>query len=295
MADERVDQSAREGPSEQATRPPGTQPKSGWRPFLSPERLGETSSTNAELIERASSGAPEGTVVLADRQSAGRGRLGRQWLDHPGGSVLCSILFRPGWPIGCWFLGGWLVALAAIDACRQVAGVDARCKWPNDLLAGAEHRKLAGVLAETTPPDGLVVGIGINCNWPYDFPRAGVPEAAEVAARAISLDRLAGESIDRDEVAAALLAAVATRWSTLSGPDGSLLAPGEAKLRAEYRRVCSTIGQEVRVELPGEVLTGRAVDVDEGGHLVVEIGSRLRAFDAADVVHLRPGDPATSR
>src|SRR5579875_1841362 len=83
----------------------------GWRPFRTPVRLEEIGSTNTELVARARAGAPEGTVLLAERQTAGRGRLGRRWLDHPGGSVLCSVLFRPAWPTDRLFLAGWVVAL----------------------------------------------------------------------------------------------------------------------------------------------------------------------------------------
>jgi BirA family biotin operon repressor/biotin-[acetyl-CoA-carboxylase] ligase len=288
-----------EGSIEQATRVLGG--PIPWRPFTSPERLDEIGSTNAELLLRARAGAPEGTVLLADRQSAGRGRLDRRWLDHPGGSVLCSILFRPAWTLDSWLLAGFVVALSAIEACSEVTGVDCSCKWPNDVIAGREHRKVAGVLAETALPNSLVVGIGINCNWPDDFPPAGSPDAAEIAARATSLDRLAGRSVDRDAVADRLLEAVSRRWAALSGvgpvpagtapaPAGTAPAPAAAAaLRGEYRRRCATIGQLVRVTLADEEFTGRALDVDDQGRLLVDVGACIRLVDTGDVVHVRSG------
>ncbi|MGO9558596.1 MAG: biotin--[acetyl-CoA-carboxylase] ligase [Acidimicrobiales bacterium] len=285
---------AGEGSIEQATRALGG--PLPWRPFTSPERVGEIGSTNAELLLRAAAGAPEGTVLLADRQSAGRGRLDRRWLDHPGGSVLCSILFRPRWPLESWFLAGWVVALSAIEACSEVAGVDCNCKWPNDLIAGSEHRKVAGLLAETALPSALVAGIGINCNWPDGFPPDGSPDAVEIAARATSLDRLAGRAVDRDAVADRMLAAVARRWEALSCAStkraGAPDAATTASLRSEYRTRCATIGEVVRVTLAGEEVIGRALDVDDHGRLLVDVGACIRVVDTGDVIHVRSGGTA---
>ncbi|MHB1986811.1 MAG: biotin--[acetyl-CoA-carboxylase] ligase [Acidimicrobiales bacterium] len=286
MIDDRlVGDAEGEGSTEQATRPAEVPP--GWRPFVTPERVARVGSTNAELLNRAASGAPEGTVLLADQQFAGRGRLGRRWLDHPGGSVLCSVLFRPTWPIGAWYLASWAVALAAIEACSEVASVDCRCKWPNDLIAGFDHRKVGGVLAEVAPPGGVVVGIGINCNWPVEFPPSQARDASKVAARAVSLDRLAGHLVDRDAVAARMLESVARRWDALCHSPA-----GATALRSEYRRACATLGELVQVELPGEVFSGRGVDVDDDGRLLVDVGACVRTVDAGDVVHLRSAGPA---
>src|SRR5579875_3157458 len=116
----------------------------GWRPFRSPVLLEEIGSTNTELVARARAGAPEGTVLLAERQTAGRGRLGRRWLGHPGGSVLCSVLLRPAWPPERWHLAGWALMCSARDAVAEVTGVRLSGKWPNDLLA-PDGRKVAGV------------------------------------------------------------------------------------------------------------------------------------------------------
>lgn len=270
---------AREGSAEQATR-------GGRAWFRSPERLDVVDSTNRYLVARALDGAPEGSSVLTERQTAGRGRLGRRWVDVAGGSVLCSMLFRPALRLERWHLVSALVALAARDACGDAAGVDVSCKWPNDLQSG--DRKVAGVLAEVVVPPGgdtapaLVVGIGINCNWPADWPSPDDPDARELAVRATSLNRVAGRPIDRDAVADRLLDRVTQRYAALCDSP-----PGEVALSTEYRRNLATIGSRVRVELADESFTGTALDVDDGGRLLVDVGMCVRSVAAGDVVHLR--------
>jgi len=272
-------------------------------------------STNRYLADLARSGAPEGTSVLAGSQTAGRGRLGRRWVDVEGGSVLCSVLFRPTLDLARWHLLSWLVALAGRDACAAVAGVELSFKWPNDLQAS--DRKVAGLLAEVAvvpsaaapdagdpavqptpatpgaaahptpgaaahPTPALVVGIGINCNWPPGWPPAGDPDAAEISARATSLDRLSGGAIETDDVATALLEAIAERYGSLQTDAGYA-----AVLGAEYRANLATISQRVRVDLADESFTGMALDVDESGHLLVDVGVCIRTVTAGDVVHVR--------
>jgi BirA family biotin operon repressor/biotin-[acetyl-CoA-carboxylase] ligase len=293
----------REAPGEQATR-------EALARFVAPQTLDVIDSTNRYLVDLARQGAPEGTAVLAGRQTAGRGRLGRRWVDAAGASVLCSVLFRPEASvlgIDRWQQLTWIVALAGADACTDAGGVDiqsveVRCKWPNDLVIG--ERKVAGVLAEVAVPPAsasrpasasshraaaapesrsspaVVVGIGINCNWPADWPPADDPEAAAIAQRAISLDRAAGQVVDRDAVAERLLAQIANRY-------GRLVAGGGAALTSEYRRKSATIGREVRIELVDETFVGRALDVDDGGRLLVDVGVCTRVVEVGDVVHLR--------
>ena len=286
--------SARQGSAEQATRgaPASTTQPAGVR-FLAPIRLEVVDSTNRYLADLACAGAPEGTSVLAERQSAGRGRLDRRWVDPGGGSVLCSVLFRPELPMRMWNLFSLLVALAARDACADAASVDLSCKWPNDLHSA--DRKVAGVLAEVvevpataTRLEGpgvagaaLVVGVGINCNWPSDWEPSAVLGADALALRATSLDRLAGRSVDRDAVADRLLDRVGQRLSALAGSP-----PAVRALLAEYRRNLSTIGRLVRVELADEAFDGVALDVDDEGHLLVDVGACIRTVAAGDVIHL---------
>ncbi|MGH9169324.1 MAG: biotin--[acetyl-CoA-carboxylase] ligase [Acidimicrobiales bacterium] len=296
--------SAQEASVEQATR-------QALRRLITPERLGAIDSTNRYLADLARQGAPEGTAVLADSQTAGRGRLGRRWVDAGGGSVLCSVLLRPRvevLPVERWHLLSWAVALAGADACVDASGMDVqsvevRFKWPNDLVIG--ERKVAGVLAEVVPPGlgpagaeggprtagtdadalpAVVVGIGINCNWPPSWPPPGDPDASAITARAVSLDRVAGRAVDRDAVAARLLEQVANRYGRLCAP---LPSSSAAALASEYRRRSATIGREVRIDLEGETFSGTAMDVDDGGRLLVNVGACTRVVEAGDVVHLR--------
>jgi BirA family biotin operon repressor/biotin-[acetyl-CoA-carboxylase] ligase len=215
--------------------------------------LPEVDSTNRYLRDLARAGAADGLVVVADHQSAGRGRLGRTWEAPPGGALLVSILFRPAGP-------GWLVpaavALAAADAC----GPEVSIKWPNDLLVG--DRKLAGVLAEADA-GAVVVGIGINVAW------------APGGAAAL------GPSCDRGRLLATLLENLeqrCDRWDDVA---------------AAYRGRCATVGREVRVEIPGGAVLGRAEAVEPDGRLRVVTANGIRTFSAADVVHVRPATRIT--
>jgi BirA family transcriptional regulator, biotin operon repressor / biotin---[acetyl-CoA-carboxylase] ligase len=238
-----------------------------------------TGSTNADLMAAAAAGAPDRTVLVAEHQDAGRGRMTRTWVSPPGSGITASVLLRPvGVPHSRF---GWLpliAGLAALDTARQFGVTAAGLKWPNDLLAGEEPRKVAGILAEVVDArsPAVVVGIGVNVTAaPPEQPFAG--SLAEQ-----------GVTADRTEVLVALLGHLATReaaWRAGRGdPDGT-------RLRADYRAGCASLGTEVRVELPGgAVLTGIAEDVDIDGRLLVldPVGHR-RAIAAGDVVHLRPG------
>ena len=216
-------------------------------------RFGEIDSTNRWLVEQASAGAPAGLVAVADHQTAGRGRLGRTWEAPPGSNLLMSLLLRPaGLPAERRHLVVATVAVAAVRALEALdAGVQAGIKWPNDLVV--EDRKLAGVLAEATGDGAVVVGIGMNLGW-----------APDGAAQATGLSR--------DEVLEALLAEVSEDWDQVA---------------EDYRRRCVTIGRQVRVEMLDETFTGTAADIDDQGHLLVDVGMCLRTVTAADVVHLR--------
>ena len=235
----------------------------------------ETGSTNADLVAAARRGAPDGTVLVADHQTAGRGRQGRTWTAPPGSGLLCSILFRPG-PAPILAGATWAVALAARLACHEVAGVTPELKWPNDLVVGP--RKLAGVLAETVVEAGavtaVVVGIGLNLEWTSPPP--------DVAERAITLSDAAGRPVARDVVLPVFLGAL--------GPLSGEWRDDPIRLRSRYRRALATLGRAVRVELVDREVTGRATDISDDGALVVEDGAGTRhVLRAGDVVHLRPG------
>ena len=231
-------------------------------------------STNTYVREQARDGTPEGLVVVADHQTAGRGRLGRRWESPPGVNLLASVLLRPNIDPAELHLCTTAVALAAMDACQEVAGVGAVLKWPNDLLV--DGAKLAGILAEAefagADLAAVVVGIGINVGWP------GPPEAGGT-----SLEAAAGSPVDRRVLLHALLAALGQHRSQLD------FSAGRRALAEEGRRRCATLGQHVRVTLEAEVITGRAVAVDDSGRLVVETPTGSRRVTAGDVVHLRAG------
>jgi BirA family biotin operon repressor/biotin-[acetyl-CoA-carboxylase] ligase len=238
-------------------------------------RFDQIGSTNTYLREEAQRGAPEGLVAVADHQTAGRGRLNRIWEAPPGASLLLSILIRPEIDPSHLHLCTAAVALAAAEACVQVAGVRPDLKWPNDLLVG--EAKLAGVLAEAEFAEGavasVVVGIGLNVAWP------GPPEVGGTC-----LDDLAGwrAPVDRLRLLDSLLAELSVRRGQLDSP------PGRRALADEQRQCCATLGREVRIETAGGSVEGLARGIDEAGHLVVATPDGTRTVAAGDAVHLRP-------
>lgn len=235
------------------------------------EVLDEAPSTNALVAERARAGEPEGLVVAAEHQSAGRGRLDRTWVTPPRASLTFSVLLRPDvepvrWP--------WLPLLAGV-AVQGAVGHGSQLKWPNDLLLG--DRKLAGLLVErvdTPAGAAAVVGIGINVSTTSE--ELPVPSATSL--------HIAGHDVDRTR----LLLEVLAELDRLYG-NWTRSRHEDALLRAAYGRRCATLGQLVRVELPdGETLSGTAVDVDLDGRLVVRSGAETTVVGAGDVIHVRP-------
>jgi BirA family transcriptional regulator, biotin operon repressor / biotin---[acetyl-CoA-carboxylase] ligase len=236
----------------------------------------ETGSTNEDALKQAVDGAAEGLVIAADSQTAGRGRQGRRWLSRPGAALTFSVLMRPQ-PVP-QAARGWLPLLAGLAAAaglRQFTGVDARLKWPNDVLVG--DLKLAGILAEQCG-DAIVVGIGVNVlGREHDMP----------VVTATSLERCGVDRTDRTGLLAAILRELEVRyrrWCEI-GP-GDPVASG---LRDEYRSLCDTLGRPVLIQLPGDrELAGLAVDVDSAGQLLVRPRrGELVAVSAGDVVHVR--------
>jgi BirA family biotin operon repressor/biotin-[acetyl-CoA-carboxylase] ligase len=246
-------------------------------PSLDVRRFTEIDSTNTYLLGEARRGAPAGTVALAEHQRAGRGRLGRRWEAPPGSSLLCSILLRPVLEPDAWHLATACVALAAADACADLAVVTPGLKWPNDLVV--HDRKLAGLLAEAEPsarggPPGssaLVIGLGLNVTWP------GPPDAAGT-----SLSEEAGRPVAVEQVAKAVLDRV------LPWAEGLESAAGRQVIATAMRERSDTLGRQVRVVLADEELLGTAVDLSAEGHLVVETAAGRRSVAAGDVVLLRP-------
>jgi BirA family transcriptional regulator, biotin operon repressor / biotin---[acetyl-CoA-carboxylase] ligase len=262
-----------------------------WR---SVEVTAVTGSTNADLLARAAGGEPEGAVLAAEQQTAGRGRLGRTWTSPPRAALTFSVLLRPAAVPRARL--GWLPLLAGVAvaaATRDVAAVDARLKWPNDVLAGpggvlaggsggvVPARKLGGILAEAAG-EAVVIGIGLNVSTgPAELPPPG-PGALP----ATSLRIQGAASLDRDRLLAGILAGLERRYQAWCQVFGDTERSG---LRAEYTRSCATLGRRVRVELPGgRLLDGLAAGVDADGRLLVSVPPDPELPVAAgDVVHLR--------
>ncbi|MFF3329189.1 biotin--[acetyl-CoA-carboxylase] ligase [Streptomyces sp. NPDC002888] len=241
-----------------------------------------TGSTNADLVALADQGkAAEGAVLVAEEQTAGRGRLDRQWTAPARSGLFFSVLLRPTEvPVTHW---GWLPLLTGVAVATglsRAAGVDTSLKWPNDLLVsvGGEERKAGGILAERAGDDGVVIGVGINVSLRAE--ELPVPQAGSLA--------LAGAiSTDRDPLLRAVLRSLEDwygRWRAAGGD------PAVSRLQDTYVAGCSTLGRVVRAELPGDrALVGEAVAVDSDGRLVIATEAGVQEpVGAGDIVHLRP-------
>jgi len=251
--------------------------------FTEVRRFAELDSTNRYLLDEARAGAPEGLVVVADHQTAGRGRLGRRWEAPAGTNLLTSVLLRPTLALEELHLCTLAMALAARSACAQLTGVEPVLKWPNDLIVG--ERKLAGILAETVPDQAtgraVVVGIGVNVAWPPPDGQEGPAPVPSEFGPATSLWRESGSRVEPTDLLDALLGHLDRRLDDLVG------AGGKQRLASEYRRVCATLGRDVTVSLPTETVTGSVTDITVEGHLLVDVGACIRTITAGDVVHLR--------
>lgn len=251
---------------------------SRWRP----EVLAASPSTNAVVADRVRSGEAEGLVVVADHQTAGRGRLDRTWETPAGVALTFSVLLAPeDVPVGRW---PWLPLLAGVAVARgvrRVTGLDVTLKWPNDVLVGEE--KVTGVLVELVEgPVGAdaVVGIGVNV----------LQNADELPVdTATSLALAAGAPVDRVALLSAILDELGAQYDAWRAAAGV----ADAGLRATYTAMCSTLGRAVRVQLPhGDDVAGQAVGIDPDGRLEVRTPDGVLGLGAGDVVHVRPAGPS---
>ena len=244
----------------------------------------EIGSTNERLALLARTGAPAGTLVVADLQTAGRGRLGRKWVTPPGSALLHSLLYRPEWPPeqATWLT--MITALAARDAIQKVANLKIRLKWPNDLIVGEnQFRKVGGILLDAAF-DGnqleyLIVGMGINVN----LTEAQLPEAHTPPS---SLLLATGQRVSRLSLLANLLIALEERYE---------LAEAGISPHEEWQASLVNINQPVTVTpTKGAPWSGTACGTDEWGRLLVKTESgKTNAVSAGDV-SLRPaGDKMT--
>jgi BirA family biotin operon repressor/biotin-[acetyl-CoA-carboxylase] ligase len=233
------------------------------------EHFVEVDSTNTWLAEQARGGAPEGLVAYADYQSAGRGRLDRQWESPAGSALLCSMLLRPRIEVEDLQLVVASVALAARAALVRLCGVRPGLKWPNDLVVG--DAKLAGLLAEVigTEDPAVVVGIGVNLT----------SHPSHVLATSVLAE--AGVKVTPRGLLDIVLEELEWRRAQLDSEEG------RAALHLEYEKALVTIGQMVRIERPDDILVGDALRVDRAGRLVVDVGGTEMTFATGDVVHVR--------
>lgn len=237
--------------------------------------VAETGSTNADLIARADHGeAIDGAVLIAENQTAGRGRQGRSWSAVPYAQITMSVGVDAGAvPSSAW---GWVplaTGVAIVDAVADT-GVRAGLKWPNDVLAGGG--KLAGILAEVAPArHAVVIGIGLNVSLRGS--EIGVPGV-------ISLAELGVAAPDRQQVLTRVLHELGRRIEAWRGADGV-----DAGLAADYRARSLTLGQPVRAMLPGgREIVGVAHDIDDQGRLDIDVDGQRTTVSAGDIVHLRP-------
>ena len=239
--------------------------------------IGSTNDRARELLGAADG---DGAVVIADEQTAGRGRRGRTWQSPPGRNLYLSVALVPALPaVDAWQLG-LATALAVAGACESVAPV--ALKWPNDVIAAGNGRKVGGLLIETIVEAdrlrGAVLGIGINVNWR----RSDMP--AELREQATSLADLRGASVNREELLGRLLDALETEVAAVESGTSPL---------ERYRARCSTLGATVEVETADGLVSGQAVDLDASGALVVEDGDgRRHVVSGGEVTRVRGAVPA---
>ena len=227
-----------------------------------------TGSTNATAMELAAAGTPAWSLVAAGHQTHGRGRLGRAWVDHPGGALMVSVVLRPALSVSDAGILTLLAGAAWAEAASAVSGLDVRCKWPNDLLI--DGRKVGGVLAESVGGPGgtlahVVIGIGINLTAP-----AGMPDAAGL-----------GQGADPTELLGGFLRGLRDGFRS----DGAVAAPQTLE---RWRAVADTLGRRVRARrLDGVPIEGVAVDVDGRGGLVVDTPAGPVTVGFGELEHLR--------
>ena len=240
----------------------------------------QTSSTNEDLLIAARSGAGEGTVRVAEFQSAGRGRFDRVWTSPPRAGLTVSVLVRPDVvPRSRW---GWLPLLTGLSVRAAVQATlpepfagHVRLKWPNDLLLAPDGRKVAGILVQAAS-DAAVIGIGINVDHAADELPSGQATSLRLA--------FADAAPSRSALLVAVLSELEERYTRWRAAEGDAETCG---LHAQYQSGCDTLARAVRVERGDGDLQGTATSIDASGSLVLETRDGSRTLSAGDVVHLR--------
>lgn len=229
-------------------------------------------STNTRAKEMAAQGAPHGTVLVADSQTGGRGRMGRSFHSPAGSGIYLSMILRHNYPAKTLMHLTCATAVATADGIQTATGLRPGIKWTNDLVVG--QKKLGGILTELSLDRGgnveyAVIGIGINCSQkPEDFPE-------DIQKIATSLVLCTGKSIDRFAVIAQILVALQKMSDALQNPAATL---------TRYRADCITLGKEISLVRGDEIRHGKALDVDETGALVVEFpDGQVQAVQSGEV------------
>lgn len=248
------------------------------QPWTSVTVVEATGSTNADLVDAARRGAPNGTILITDNQTAGRARLDRAWTTPPGVSVATSVLLRPtDVPLDRWPWLSLMTGVGLVDGIRGATGLPVGLKWPNDVLVG--DRKLCGLLAERfETPDGpaVVLGFGINVSM-------GRAELPVDTATSLWLE---GAEVGKTAVMSQVLRALAAAYH--------LWREAPELLATRYTELCVTVGRMVRVSLTEGEITGVAVGIDPAGGLRVRTRAGERTISGGDVIHLRPAVPPST-
>lgn len=240
----------------------------------------QTGSTNADALAAVAAGAPAWTIMVADCQTQGRGRLDRRWDAPSGTALLASVVLRLSAGVRADAVG-WvplLVGLSIATAVRNL-GVPAEIKWPNDVVVHASDagaRKLAGILVERHG-EFAVAGFGVNCGMTRE--QLPVPTATSLLLENVT-------SVSRERLLVDVMIELRAEWTRwlAAGADAE-----RSGLRERYLAMSATVGQDVAALLPNaETIRGRAAEVDHAGHLVIDTGSGRRVVAAGDVTALRP-------
>ncbi|WP_425059754.1 Bifunctional ligase/repressor BirA [Sporomusa carbonis] len=236
----------------------------------------EIGSTNNEAKKLATNGCPEGTIVVAEAQITGRGRLARGWFSPPGKGIWLSVVLRPPFSPMDAAKCTLMAAVGVNRAINSVTGTGCGIKWPNDILW--QGRKVVGILTEMSAEmdaiNYVVIGMGINVNIDQqDFP-------SEIAATATSLAVAAGRRISRVKLLTAILAELESTYNTVK-------ASGFAPVLADWRQQSITLGQQVDVRGVERHFTGLAVDIDADGALLIKTPNGIERVLAGDV-SIRP-------
>ena len=227
-------------------------------------------STNLRAKQLIASGAPEGTLVIADRQTAGRGRFGRHWHSPAGKNIYISTILSPEPSVGAPPLVTLAAGLAVAETIRRTTQIRPTIKWPNDLLIS--NHKVAGILAELViGSEGdpfVVLGIGLNVN----LEQADIPE--DLKDRCGSLRLATGKTYDRKNILSVMLEKLEEKFFLLkSGRSDSILQ--------DYRDHCGMIGSKISIDSGHRIVTALAVDIDDQGRLVLEESDGSRRFSVA--------------